>query len=799
MSAKTLVSDIPAIREQKRLFTFGIIFLILVQFCFAAHSPRVTLLVSLDQEPSWRDMAFLAAAPAAKKANRNGGSLLVVGATDPVRPEVLDYLKRYRPQAIYSLGAAQSAKNLRLDAIPFEFSRPTSAQEAGLHLSRRFWKTSKTAVVCHDEDYESALLGASVAGLLDAPLLFVTRSGALPGPVTRELERLGADRLIAMGIEARGFKGKVIPLSGPEQTMAWVKKSGFKVSYLAAVNPLDRTMFTTRKLSLVGAQLAVGRGGLVAPLRYKVQWKLPFESTIHVGATPKGVPPSDAPAKSGVLEMDGSSFPFVLTGLPEERELRLSIDLGNGRYTAPLSSGDEVDLAGKRWVVSLGTRTRFGKTDVHLTWPTSNELRAKLNRYYLALGGPPRHLCLVGFPDTLPHAIIGKGGVVEEQVSDLPYAFIEDEGFARIAVGRVIAEDAGYGALYAARVLTYNDLLSPEWQRTASQAEWENGFGPLFQNVGFLEPYHMAAEEVPWKVAPKDGSPGTREPSFAPNSPLARSAVLAHSEHSWWLGMGATLTFEATVPLAPTLIESGGCGVACLDREPDHRSVVARVLRLGAVGFTGGTRELSAESAPIRMEFWSRALIGDTIGEAHRKALNVGIWVSRDRAAGLGCAYRYATQVHVLIGDPALAIRTPSPPRHEPARTVIEGDLVSVFAPERWSVVKKIVPPDWKEWVGKDLFAVRGHGALSMTSWCGEGRDDEIVLVVAEFITPQKPTALIPVQQPSEPMGWNGKWISTPNPDGTFTTRLGVRMIDFDQLTGIIRAKVDVMQFKIKY
>lgn len=388
---------------------------------------------------------------------------------------------------------------------------------------------------------------------------------------------------------------------------------------------------------------------------------------------------------------------------------------------------------------------------------------------------------------------------MEEQTSDLPFARVGQAEFAQIGVARLIAESVSFGSLYAARALTYPEIRDPSWKQAAGQAEWENSLGPLFENVGFGAPYHLSADKVPWLVPPTDGQEGKRAPSFGPDSPLTRCAVLAHSEHSWWQSLGATFGWDATVLMAPTVVESGGCATATLDREPDDRSVISRLLRLGAVGFSGGSRELPAQAQPLRMAFWNGILAGETLGQAHRRALNAGLLVVKDEGEGPGGPYRYCTQVRMQFGDPALAIQVPSPPRVAPARTVLDGNKVSVFGPGEWWIVKTIVPPDWKAWAGKDLFAVRGPGAIAMSTWSGDGHDKETMIVKAEFTTSRRVKSLVALNSPPAPLGWRGKWYSQANPDGTFTHRFSVRMIDFDQVKGEIRRTVDRLDFRVEF
>jgi hypothetical protein len=763
---------------------------------------RTTILMPLDQEPSWHDMAFLAATAAAERANNGGGSLIGLPADEKIGPEIRDYLLRYQPETLIQLnesgqiGTSVRAVSARRGSRAIKVS---SAPDASLKLSREFWKSSRTVVLVRANDFDSALVGAPLAALLKAPLIIYT-GAALPSDISAEIKRLGAKEVIALGAKPTGAPATTTLLPGATEVMTWVKRKGISVSYLAAVNPLDREKFTTRKLSLAGAQLAAGRGGLVAPLKFNVEWKRAFDSTPFTGALPQGVPKSVAPAKSGTLAIGAASSPFILTGKPEEHDLRLSVDKGGkGQYSAPLASGDEIELDGRKWAVSLGTRTKFGKTDVHLTWPTADVLKIELEKYYKAVGSRPKHLCLVGFPDALPHAIIGQGGIVEEQASDLPYAMVGQGQFAEIGVARLIAENASFATLYASRALTYSKLAGSGWQDAAGQAEWENSLGPLFENVGFKNPYHLATSEIPWKVAPAPDKEGVRAPSFAQNSPLARSAIIAHSEHSWWRGLGSMFTSDAEVILAPTVVESGGCGTACLDREVDNRSVVARLLRQGAVSFAGGSREHSAEAQPLRMEFWNAVLEGETLGQAHKRALNAGLLIIKNQKEGPGGAYRYNTNIRMQFGDPALALKVPSAPKTAPARIEVKGTRVSVFAPQKWSIVKMVVPPDWKDWAGKDLFAVRGPGAVAMASWSGDGHDKEILLVKAVFSTDKPVKGIKQSTSTQAPLGWKGTWYSSRNLDGTYTHRFAVRMIDFDEVKGKIRSQVDRLDYELTF
>ncbi len=771
---------------------------------WALSGPHTTILVPLSASPTWKDMVFLAAVPAATVANDGAPSVIALDASLQIGPEIQDYARRYRPDRVVLV--ADGHADVVLGARKARTILAKSAEEAALALSSAYWKTSRMAVVCSEDDYASALVAAPLASLLRSPLLFSRRQGVSDATV-EELARLDVREVIAVGLDqslVRSRAWKLTTLRNALDVAAWMRSRGLAVRYLAAVNPEDRSRTVIRKLSLAGALLAAGRGGLVVPLTYDVRWKRAARSFALDGAVPDGVPRSVAPAKSGTIVLDRETYPYVLTGEPEERNLRLSLDANrDGLFgqvgEGPFASGDTVQLGGKTYAISLGTRTSFGKTDVHLTWPTAEQLCSDLRRFYRALGAPPESLCLVGFPDAIPQAIIGHGAVVEEQASDLPYANADEDPFAEIGVGRVIAENVSLATLYASRVLTYRDLLSPEWQDRACQAEWETTYKGLFENVGFDASYVHTEEDLAWVDPPADGSPGVRAQSFSQHSPLANCAVMSHASHSWWRGLGSTFSWDATVLMAPAVVESGGCGTACIDREPDYRSVVARLFRQGAVAFRGATREIPAEAEPGRQEFWNGVLAGAPIGQAHRRAVNSTILAVLDLKEGPDGIYRYSLHIHSLFGDPAFVMHLPAKPRSRPAHVAVAGHTISVHAPQQWWPVKFTPPSDWKEWADKDLYVIRGAGAYALSDWCGQGYNLEQMYVTAELTSRRRVTSVEQVQTPPAPLGWRGTWYCDPNPDGSYTYRWAVRLIDFDQTTGKVKSSVDRLDYEVSF
>lgn len=772
--------------------------------CMAA---RTTLLVALSAEPAWQDLAFLAAVPAAACSNNGAPSLIALDAAGTLAPEVKDYLRRYRPDAVCQVGGAATAAVVA--GRPCEVLPAGSADEAACALSAKFWRQSETAVLCAEDDYAAALVAAPLAARLRAPLLFVGAQG-VSQRTTRELKRLQARDLLVVGKPAAGpqslkqVTAQVTELAGATEVMVWLRRRGLTVSYLAALNPLDRNHSVIRKMSLAGALLAAGRGGLVAPLPYEVQWKIPFSGTELTGDVPAGLPPSEVKPKAGRIALGGKEHAFVLTGKPKDRGMRVNIDVdGDGNCTGagegPFATGDTVELDGKRFAVTLGTANGAGKADVRLTWPRAEQLAGDLRGYYRALGAPPEHLCLIGFPDALPQAVIGGGGIVEELTSDLPYANADDDPFAEIGVARVVAESASLGTLYASRVLTYTSLLDPAWQDRACQARWESTYGKLFENVGFDASFRHTEEHLKWLEAPAGGKKGKRAQTFEQDSPAARCAILTHMDHSWWHELGHTFGWDADVLIAPVVVESGGCLTAALDREADFHSVIARLFRQGAVAFAGNSREGCAPQELQRMEFWNGVLSGQTLGQAHRRSINSALVTVLDKKQGPGGGYGYQLRIRTQFGDPAFAMRVPGPPRSAPARITVAGDTVTAHAPAQWWPVKMVVPEDWKQWTGKDLFVLRGAGTYALREWCAKQYDREETCMTAEFTTRRRLAKVEQVQQPPAPLGWPGAYHVDEHADGSRTYRWAVRLADFDQMTGKITSAVEHLDYRMVY
>ncbi|HPD17479.1 MAG TPA: C25 family cysteine peptidase [Planctomycetota bacterium] len=771
---------------------------------------RAFFAVHLAHVPSWRDFAFLAAVPAATVRCNGAPALIALDESGAITREMDDYLLRYKPQALYCLGPLpREAEGIRRR---WQALAADSADSAAAVLARTFWKSADTVAICREGDYGMALVASALAARLRSPLLFTHPENASAATVGL-LKELAVHRAVVVGTApkaASALKDKglaVVELKDTAAVLAWMREQKMPSPYLAIANPLDREATVVKKLSLAAPLLAAARQGVVAPLPYRTMWKQPFVGAECKAGAPKGAPESRKPPRMGVTTVNGHAFAFVVTSGKNEKDyFAVNVDLNsNGDFSdageGPFRTGDVVTLGGQRYSVTLGESNGAGRADVRLTFPCADQIVADLKALYAAAGGPPEHLCLVGFPDAIPHAIVreGEGGSNRDLPSDFPFANADGDLFGEVAVGRLIAESASFATLYASRVITYPHLLDPAWAAMAGQARWENTYAKLFENVGFTMAPHHDVDTLRWLEVPTEKSKGKRAQAFEQDSPLTRVAVLAHQAHSWWHDLGQTYDWESDVLLAPTLVESGGCLTTALDRQPDFRSVVARLLRNGAVGFEGNALPAIAYDEQQRIVFWNAILEGATLGRAHLRAQNsaVAVVLETDQLAG-GPNY-YQLYIRGLFGDPAFALRVPSPPKAAPARVEAKGDLVSVYAPAQWWPVKIRVPEDWKKWNGKDLYVLRGAGTFPNRHWIGEGYDAEETYVEATLRTARKVRSIEQVQNPPKPLGWSGRYVADEHADGTRTYHWRVRLVDFDQPKGTILHQVERLDYRITF
>jgi len=589
-------------------------------------------------------------------------------------------------------------------------------------------------------------------------------------------------------------------LADAKAALAWMAANELPVSYLAVVNANDRTHTVKKKLSLAAPLLAVAREGMVLPLSYAAEWKKGFTCAEPAKDGKDGG--SRAAPRTGRITL-GKGYDFTMTGESKNRRLRVNIDVnGDGNFgdagEGPFAIADAVTLGGKTYAISLGHRNGAGKCDLWLTWPTAEQVHEGLLACYILMGNQPEYLCLVGHLDAIPAFIVAKGDV--DLQSDYPYSNVDDDRFAEICVSRIVADDAPAATLYASRALTYPDLLDDSWKFTVGEAMWENTYWPLFENAGFTKRVRHDREDLKWITKPDaNGKKGKRSNRFEQDSGLARVCAMTHMAHSMWTNLGQTYWWDSQALLGPTLVESGGCLTAALDRETDCKSVVSQLLRNGAVAFHGNARPGIAYQEHMRMEFWNHVLTGKTVGQAHREAQNSILLALMDGDEKAGGPNHHSLFIRTLFGDPALKMFVPAKLKSAPAGVTVKGDVVTVRGPARWWPVKMRVPEDWKKWYGKDLYVCRGAGTHATRRWCGEEYDLEAMYVNAEVRTPKKIKSITQLQSVPEPLGWGGKFWCDGHADGTCTYRWRVRLLDFDQPTGTIVSKLDSVDYGIEW
>lgn len=766
----------------------------------SAAADRATILVVVTDEPGWGEMAYLAAVSAGMVATDGEPSVLALPADGVIGVEMQDYLRRYKPQKLYAVGAAKQDRD-----TPGEWHRlpAGSAVLSACQLSQTFWKTSKVAVTCGKNDYESALMASSLAGRLSVPLLF-SDGDTLSRTTSNELKRLGVSRLITVGRQLNVPELDVTHLANAMGVLSFLREQG-KVEYVAAVNPTDRVRTITRKLSLAGALLAAARGGVTIPVVHETRWKIPFIGD-PLKELPEGIPhkkwsPKDAP-RGGSINIDGFDYRFIVTIKP----YRLYVDLNDdGAFDSPgegpLKLGELVTLAGKSYAISMGSNNGHGKADVRLTWPTAQEVCKELSTHYEVLGSVPELLCLVGFPDALPQAVVPgePSSRYGDILTDYVYGNIDEDPFVEIGVGRLVAENVSLATLYASRVLTYERLDDGFWRKSIGQARWENTYWPLFRNYGFENQFHHDTENLAWRIEPAPDIKGKREPEIIAGSPLTTVAAITHTSHSNWKALGQTYSWNSTVLLAPALVESSGCLTCTLDRDAANKTVVARLMRNGAVGYVGNIRPGIGHQEHLRLAFWNSILAGDTTGKAHMRSQNSMCLEIMDKGQLERGPLRYSCDIRMLAGDPGFRLRVPSEPKVPCASVVVEDDTVTVNGPAKWWRVSIRVPEDWKLWADKELFTFRGAGTYVSRNWIGAGYGRERHCMNAQIRTDRKIKSIKQVQQPPEPLGWCEKYWVDEHVDGTRTYQWRVRLLDLNQETGEVVNKVDHLDYRIEW
>lgn len=740
---------------------------------------RTVLVVPGGLESDWRDLAFLCAVPAAVGRDREPTPLVTVDPVEPWRPELLDFLRLYRADSILYLGGevpdAAEALGLAIEALDF-----TSPAEASRRIASRFWKEATRGVVFEEEERGAALAASVLAARLGVPV-FPSRDGELDEEVRALALVLGIRRMLYVvedPVRSPGVVRKCATtrLVGAEEVVRFLRQERRPLEYLAACHPADGGPAPGAKLSLAAALLAAGRRGALVPLDLETRWKVPFAASAD----------GEGGAPAGRVELgDDRSYPFTLAHEGRHWTARLDLD-GDGAFDGegeePLRTGDAVELAGRRWTADLDALEAERGAKLWLTTPDRETLREELARFLEAAGGTVTHLCLAGWPQCLPSVVVSDGqGIDGDLVSDLPLADVDDDPFVELCTGRVIAEDGHAAVLYASRCLAHEALLDDSWSSSFATAEWEAVSAQAFESYGFrLAGHHPGGVPI------------------TPDSPLTRCAAIVHGSHAMWTGLGQTYAWDSGVLLAPCFVESSGCSTASLDQDAEYRSVVARLLRNGALAFVGNSRRGVAQQDYFRSEVWNGLLAGATLGEAHRRAQNALLVACLDENELDSGLHRYQLYNQAVIGDPGLRLHLPSASSVTPAHAVKRGSHVTVHPPSRWWRYEVPTLPEWKS-VAENLHYLRGAGMATDNWWFPtEKRNDEAYWFTVRADAGRKRVVVEQVGKAPEPLGWTGRFFVDENADGTRTVWWRCRLVDFDVRGGEVRGEVDELVYRLR-
>jgi hypothetical protein len=752
----------------------------------ASESDRIAVLVPVRLEASWEDDAFLAAVPAASVLGNGEPIVLALDSTAPWRPELVDFLKRFAPSRLLWLGAEPSepapANLLSLERLP-----AATAAEAAAALAAAAWSSTKRVVLYDTADRAAALAASALAGRLGEPL-FPSERGTLDAPAHKSLEALGPKNAIFVGGgKLPRVKGlSVRRIGSAEEVVRWLVRHGFAVDYLAAVNPREAVAGRNRHLSLAAPILAVGRMGAVVPLPYTTRWKLRFEADKEQKRAPSGTVPSAAGWRRGEVVLDEGKTTFLTGQDPASGRWWLQLDRNRdgrcvGKNEQPVCTGEDIALGGLSWTADLDAEEGARGQAVWLTSPTAADIRTDLERFHAAANGQARFLCLLGWPEALPMAVISHGqGIDADLVSDLPFGQTDSDPFVELATARFVAEDLPSATLLACRGFARDEFPDQSWRGTFATAEWAGPGNGLFEKAGLRFAGHHAG-----------GAP------FDVTSPLTTAELLVHGSHAMWTELGKTYTWDSNVLLAPALVESSGCSTASLDQDAEHRSVATRLLRNGAVAFVGNKRRGVAQGNLFRSELWNALLDGSTLGEANRAAQNCSLVAVLEKGEANGGLHFYQLYSYAVYGDPALQLDLVRPRKEQPARIVQRGTKVAVHAPERWHRVEYAPNEEWNCPFPR-LYTWTGAGTAMESFWYGpQKRNEDILYVNVEVRTKSRANTVEPVGKAPAPLGWTGSCFIDEHADGSRSLCFRVRMMDGDMTSGEIRAKVDRLEFRI--
>ena len=736
---------------------------------------RSVLVVAVAPHDAEATRAFLPAIAAIRTVS-DAPLVLAVDPAAPWRPELLEFLRRHEPAHIVAFGAIAPPPapwSDRLETLP-----ATAPADAPLLFATRAWSRADRAVLVDFDDRDAAFCAAVLAARLRIPLL-PCRRDALDPAVRERLLALGVTRAFVVGEGAPADAGglRLTRLRGAAEVARALRGERLAVEYLAAVNTHDVDDPQAPQLALAAVLLAVAREGALVPMPHEVLWKQRHPASSEDGKT----------TRRGSFELDGRRFAFMTEGVGT-RQLQCRIDRDgdarfDGRDEGPLRSGAVLALGASRVAIDLDVDEHARGHALWITSPPADELGAAIFAVQRALEPRPSTLCLVGWPQTLPMAIVGEAlGIDADLVSDLPIVQGDGDPFADLDYARFVAADLPAGTLLACRGFVAHELKDRRWATRFATAEWESVAGDTLRAAG-LEPagHHEGGTPLP------------------AGSPLNEVALLSHGSHASWLELGRTYAHDSATLLAPCFVESSGCSVASLDQDPQRRSVVAQLLRNGALAFAGNTRRGTAQQELFRSEFLDGLLAGKTLGAANRAAINRTLVAVLERGETGAGILHYQLHAAIALGDPALTLGLPRRDPRQGARVSVNGRRITVHGPASY---RRSAFAPLAEWGCplEQLFTWRGTGLGVESTWAARPkRNADALVFTAELRTKQRASGVRAREAKDEPeaLRFSGKTFIDEHDDGTRSLFWRVRLIDFDMEQGLVRAQRERADFEL--
>jgi len=406
----------------------------------------------------------------------------------------------------------------------------------------------------------------------------------------------------------------------------------------------------------------------------------------------------------------------------------------------PYRTSDTVTLGGKTFVLTVGTGLGLDPMSLKFTTPDAREIAAELRDFYVATGITPTYLALLGYHDALPFGLPIRPRAyadVEDFASDLPYAQVDDDMFADISVGRIVAGSIYAASLVVARTIVYSELLNSGWQRmalTLSGPREQEAITRLaaryLENVGFVTT-HVAETET-WQ-----------------DSYLKDKSFVFHDNHAspaGWQG-GPSATGVRALALDPVVAMSGGCMSVMLDATSKEQSIALAFLDAGAVAYIGNTRPASNPIFSYFGVLWDgMSHRGLTLGQAHRRGQNFKLLEVAEKSNTDTEYDQIAAYEVTLLGDPALSLGPQfTTPLTRPAHTVVNGRNIEYNGPgDYWRDVIIMEP-------GRTEQMWSGAGLLFTNSM------NDIWFYVEVLIEDQV-SEVAQTTQVAFGLGWTGEW-----------------------------------------